>query len=126
MIAASLLALLWEIPTPEFMHRVPYLNWATIVIAVSLLYYFRLSVTLAIGMLAFSSAVVSLIVTFERLNVMPLWQFALILFAAAWVGQAIGHAIEGKKPSFFADLTFLLIGPIWLLSSVYRRLGIPY
>ncbi|WP_029247886.1 Mpo1 family 2-hydroxy fatty acid dioxygenase [Schlesneria paludicola] len=126
MIAASLLALLWDIPTPAFMHQVPYLNWSTVVVSVSLIYYFRLSMTLAIGMLAFSIAVIAMIIAFQRLNVMPVWQFALVLFAAAWVGQAIGHSIEGKKPSFFTDLTFLLIGPIWLLSSVYRRLGIPY
>ena len=38
--------------------------------------------------------------------------------------QFIGHAVEGKRPSFFKDLQFLLIGPIWLLSNLYRRVGI--
>lgn len=126
MIAASILALLWEIPTPEFMHQLPFLNWSTITVAMSLIFYFRLSVPLAMGMLAFSIAVFSGIVMFQRLNVMPLWQFALGIFVVAWIGQAVGHAIEGKKPSFLADLTFLLIGPIWLLSSAYRKVGIRY
>ena len=54
----------------------------------------------------------------------PLWQTALVIFVLAWIGQFIGHKIEGKKPSFLEDLHFLLIGPLWLLVFVYRRLGI--
>jgi len=44
----------------------------------------------------------------------------------AWIGQFIGHMIEGKRPSFFQDLQFLMIGPMWLLSFVYQRLGLRY
>ena len=125
-IAASLLGLLWGIPTPGFMNGVPLLNWSTIVVALSLLYYVRLSLTLAIGMLLFSMVVVVGISTIQQLTTVPVWQLSLGLFVLSWIGQAIGHSIEGKKPSFLADLTFLLIGPIWLLSFVYRKLGIPY
>jgi uncharacterized membrane protein YGL010W len=49
-----------------------------------------------------------------------------VLFVLAWVGQFIGHRIEGKRPSFFQDLQFLLIGPLWLLADLYRRLGVRY
>jgi uncharacterized membrane protein YGL010W len=48
------------------------------------------------------------------------------IFVLAWIGQFIGHAIEGKRPSFFKDLQFLMIGPMWLLALLYRRLGIRY
>ena len=51
---------------------------------------------------------------------------SLIVFGLAWVGQFIGHGIEGKKPSFLHDLQFLLIGPAWLMGFIYRRLGIVY
>ena len=51
---------------------------------------------------------------------------SLVVFVIAWIGQFIGHKIEGKKPSFFEDIKFLLIGPAWLLGFVYRRLGIAY
>ena len=51
--------------------------------------------------------------------------FAIIVFVLAWVGQFIGHKIEGKKPSFIKDIQFLLIGPIWLLSAIYNKLNIP-
>ena len=50
----------------------------------------------------------------------------LIVFAAAWIGQFIGHKIEGEKPSFFDDLKFLLIGPAWLLSFILKNLGLKY
>ena len=59
-----------------------------------------------------------------RWSTVPLWGVCLFLFVAAWIGQFIGHAIEGKRPSFFKDLQFLMIGPLWLLADVYRRLGI--
>ena len=49
-----------------------------------------------------------------------------LLFAVAWIGQFIGHYIEGKRPSFLKDLQFLLIGPLWLLSFMYRKLGIRF
>jgi uncharacterized membrane protein YGL010W len=56
----------------------------------------------------------------------PLWQVALAAFVLAWIGQFIGHLFEGKRPSFFQDLQFLLIGPAWLLSFVYRKLNLAY
>ncbi len=56
----------------------------------------------------------------------PLWILCLGLFVVAWIGQFIGHHYEGKRPSFFKDVQFLLIGPLWLLSFVYRKLRIPY
>jgi uncharacterized membrane protein YGL010W len=54
----------------------------------------------------------------------PLWASCAVLFIVAWIGQFIGHAIEGRRPSFFKDLQFLLIGPLWLLADLYRRIGL--
>jgi uncharacterized membrane protein YGL010W len=48
------------------------------------------------------------------------------VFVLAWIGQFVGHMIEGRKPSFFEDVKFLLVGPAWLLGFIYRRAGIPY
>jgi uncharacterized membrane protein YGL010W len=55
-----------------------------------------------------------------------LFKIYIIVFIIAWIGQFIGHKIEGKKPSFFDDLKFLLIGPAWLLSFIYNKIGIKY
>ena len=47
-------------------------------------------------------------------------------FVLAWIGQFIGHKIEGEKPSFFEDLQFLLIGPAWLLHFIYKKVGFSF
>lgn len=51
--------------------------------------------------------------------VSPFWPLVLI-FVLAWIGQFAGHKIEGKKPSFFKDLQFLLIGPLWVVKPLFR------
>lgn len=54
------------------------------------------------------------------------WIVFPAVFIITWILQFVGHKIEGKKPSFLKDLQFLLIGPIWLLSFVLKKLGIKY
>lgn len=49
---------------------------------------------------------------------------SLLLFVLAWVGQFVGHFIEGARPSFFKDLLFLLIGPIWVVKFFTDQMGI--
>ena len=79
--------------------------------------------TLATGMLIIASGMIYSI-TWIKIYDPSVWKLSLIIFIAAWIGQFIGHKIEGKKPSFFEDLQFLLIGPAWLLSFIYKKLGI--
>jgi uncharacterized membrane protein YGL010W len=56
---------------------------------------------------------------------MLLWS-AIGVFVVAWIGQFIGHIYEGHRPSFFTDLVFLLVGPMWTLRKLYQRLGLGY
>lgn len=122
----SLIGLAWSIDTPSLFTQLPLpINWAILLIVASLLYYVLLSIPLALGMLLVAALMVGLVLLLESFNV-PLWQFSLLLFVLAWIGQFIGHRIEGRKPSFFRDVQFLLIGPLWLLAFIYRRLGISY
>ncbi len=44
------------------------------------------------------------------------------LFIVAWIGQFWGHKIEGKKPSFFQDIFFLLVGPAWVMEKMRLKL----
>ena len=60
----------------------------------------------------------------EISGIIPLWLFSVIIFVLAWVGQFYGHKIEGKKPSFLKDLQFLMIGPAWLMSFIYKKLDV--
>lgn len=125
-IVISLIGLLWSLPVPlVFAETSPILNWGTVFLMASIVYYFIMSTTLAIGMVAVSAAIIYALHRLDALST-PLWQICVAIFVVAWIGQFIGHMIEGKKPSFFKDVQFLMIGPIWLLSFVYKRLGIPY
>ena len=92
----------------------------------TLVYYARLSPRLALGVLPVFLVFLWSIDEIQRNAQLPLWSICLVLFVLAWIGQFIGHVIEGRRPSFFKDLQFLLIGPLWLLADVYRRAGIRY
>jgi uncharacterized membrane protein YGL010W len=83
-------------------------------------------VPLAFGLLGFVSVCYILLELQGMLCPFPVWKSSLILFVLAWIGQFIGHKIEGKKPSFLKDAVFLLIGPAWLLHFIYRKLRIEY
>jgi uncharacterized membrane protein YGL010W len=126
LIAACVIALVWDIPTPRWMQAIPFLNWSVLLVAIAMLFYLRLSVPLAIGMFMFCAVVFGIIAFVERMSSVPVWQWAIAVFVLAWIGQFLGHKVEGKKPSFFQDLQFLLIGPAWLLGFIYRKLGIRY
>ena len=99
-------------------------NILSIFIALVVIYYFRLSKTLAIGMLLFSIILVKMLNLAHIVNSEFHFAIYLSIFIIAWIGQFIGHKIEGKKPAFFKDLQFLLIGPLWLLSFIYKKLNI--
>lgn len=125
-IVLSVMGLLWSVPVPaEFSTLSPWLNWATLAAAAALVYYVVLSPALALGILV-AFLVLLVITRFLSQLPWPLWLTSVAIFAIAWIGQFIGHAVEGERPSFFKDLQFLLIGPMWLLAAAYRRLSLPY
>ncbi len=103
----------------------PYANWATVVLVLVTIYYASLSLGLTIGMVLFGLLCLMLARVVGSLG-QPLWLISLIIFVVAWIGQFYGHKVEGKKPSFFKDIQFLLIGPAWLMHFIYKRIGIPY
>jgi uncharacterized membrane protein YGL010W len=103
----------------------PWLNWATVAFVCWVSYYFLLSPSLGAGAAACLLLLLFVVRWLDSLP-WPLWLICLAVFVIAWIGQFIGHSIEGSRPSFFKDVQFLLIGPIWLVSHVYRRLGVSY
>jgi uncharacterized membrane protein YGL010W len=89
----------------------------------AMVYYWKLSRPFAFGMLAMSAVMLGLLAMMPPKTVLPV---SLAIFVVAWIGQFIGHKIEGRKPSFFDDLRFLLIGPLFVLSFLYRRLRLAW
>jgi len=130
LIVFSLLGLVWSIPFPhlDFLGRYNgFVNWASFLIAFSIYYYYRLSPVLSYLMLILISLMSYGIVSIEQWanNGGPaLWLVCTVIFVVSWIGQFIGHKIEGKKPSFLDDIKFLLIGPIWLLHFLCIKAGL--
>ena len=112
-IVFSLLGLLWVLH--------PWVAYAVVI--GSLGYYATLSVPFMLGMLCMSAAMLGLL---AWLPPQHLATVCGVVFVLAWVGQFIGHKIEGAKPSFFDDLRHLLIGPLFVLAFAYRRAGLAY
>jgi uncharacterized membrane protein YGL010W len=99
------------------------LNLAMIILVGVTIYYFTLSKTLSVGMLLYSLLCIAGCYAIEQTG-LPLWAVCIGIFVAAWIGQFYGHNVEGKKPSFLKDLQFLMIGPAWLMSFIYKKIGI--
>ena len=126
LITLTLVALLWTLPTGPLETVAPWFNWSLLLIGTALVFYVRLSISIAIGMSVLVAAAIGLILAWERFVEVPLWPLAGSLFVVAWIGQFVGHKIEGEKPSFLEDIQFLLVGPAWLLHFIYKKTGIPY
>ncbi|MBK8610563.1 MAG: DUF962 domain-containing protein [Chitinophagaceae bacterium] len=119
----SIIGLLFGIKLPFIVAGVE-INVAIMVLALVTIYYITLSKTLWIGLLLFAVLCLWLCNLVEQADFIPLWLFSIIVFVVAWIGQFYGHKVEGKKPSFFKDIQFLMIGPAWLMSFIYKKLGI--
>lgn len=126
-IFCCVLGFVWTIPVPDrWIEAVPWFNWSLVAIGFVALFYVRLSPALSAGMLFFMSICYALLVVADVFLPWPVWKISAVAFMLAWIGQFVGHAIEGRKPSFFKDVVFLLIGPAWLMSFIYKKLGQPY
>jgi uncharacterized membrane protein YGL010W len=114
----SVAALLWELPLiSSFGYQV---NWTFLILIPVLLFYFSLGKRYFFSMFFFSAISVLSIFMIEKSGA-PLLVTAVSVFVLAWAGQFYGHLLEGKKPSFFTDLAFLLIGPAWICEKLINK-----
>jgi uncharacterized membrane protein YGL010W len=124
LIMFSLLGILWLIPTPELFTKFSNMNWSTIFGLFCLVFYALLNFRMFIGMALMLIPMFYGIIFIANNYSKNMLSIMILIFVLAWIGQFIGHKIEGKKPSFLKDLSFLLIGPLWVLNSLYKKLGI--
>ena len=123
----SVLGFVWTIPVPaDWAEAAPWFNLTLLAIALAAIFYFRLSPALSAGLLFFMALCYAGLVTIDVSAPWPVGKICAVVFVLAWIGQFIGHQIEGKKPSFFKDVVFLLIGPAWLMSMIYKKIGQKY
>ncbi len=97
---------------------------AKVMLVAVFVYYFLLSKSLSVGMLIYGIGCLY-ICHFIQVDLgLNLALTSFIAFVVAWIFQFWGHNIEGKKPSFLKDLQFLLIGPAWIMSFIFKKIGI--
>jgi uncharacterized membrane protein YGL010W len=123
LIVWSAIAMLWTIPVPQAWFRPG--SWAVLAIVLAFAWYWKHARRLAIALL-----IVLLIFALPCNGALQQWgpgsllRLGIGVFVVAWIGQFIGHLIEGRRPSFLTDLAYLLIGPAWLMDKLLRRLGL--
>lgn len=120
----SLLALVYCIPLGA---SLPVGSLAAALAVVAVGYWLWLSVPLGLGSAALMAlswwSVAALHAAF---GTTVLATIGAAVFIIAWVGQFIGHHIEGRRPSFLTDLVYLMVGPVWVLSKGYRKVSLGY
>ncbi len=102
----------------------PLVSLGGLLILGGLVFYFRLSTMIFLFMLFAVWLCVWLSLQLQAAGIN--FEVALSIFVIAWIGQFIGHKIEGAKPSFFKDLQFLFVGPAWCVSFLFEKLGVKY
>jgi uncharacterized membrane protein YGL010W len=123
LIVWTVVAALFAIPVPGTWFRPG--AWAGFAAVAAVAFYIRLSRPLGLAM----AVVLALLLAFTAwlyalIGPANLLYSALVVFVLAWIAQFVGHKFEGKRPSFLTDLVYLLIGPLWLMSKFFRRLGL--
>ena len=125
MVVLGTTGLLWLLPIPdEFFDISPLLNWGSAFLMAATVYYFIISVSLAIGMLPFVVGVASFQLWLGDSEYSPL-RVTTSLLVAGIIGLWLGHLRRGGIRAVIRDLQLMMIGPAWLLSVLYRRAGIP-
>jgi uncharacterized membrane protein YGL010W len=126
LIFLSAIGMMWDVKLGialDFMDGEP-LNAAMVVSLLIFAYYLSLSFAISVGILAVIS--LGLIACYAYNGSISIWIFSLVIFVVSWIFQFLGHRVEGKKPSFFKDIEFFLVGPMWVLAKLYNKIGIKY
>lgn len=126
MVVVGTVGLLWSLPIPaEFYEISPLLNWGSAFLIAATIYYFIISLSIAIGMLPFMLGLASLQLWLSASDY-PALGVSVGLLVAGTVGLWLGRRGSGGLVAVLEDLQLMMIGPAWLLSVMYRRFGIPY
>ncbi len=125
MVVLGTVGLLWSLPIPDaFFEISPLMNWGTAFLMAAAVYYFIISVSLAIGMLPFVIGVAGINMWLDGSD-FSLLRVSIGLLLAGIIGLWLGHRNQGGIRPVLDDLQFMMIGPAWLLSVLYKRIGIP-
>jgi hypothetical protein len=126
LLLTGIVGLLWSLPVSRELTAVsPLLNWGSLFLMAALVYYFVISIPLGAGMLPFVWGI-GAIQAWLAARSMPIAVTSCILAGAGVAGFSLGHYASGGIRGVLRDVQLVMIAPLWLLSKIYRQLGIPY
>jgi len=125
LVVLGTVGLLWSLPVPDEFYAIsPLVNWGSLFLMATTVYYFIISVPLAIGMLPFVIGIAAVQTWLEASQHSPV-RVATGLLIAGIIGLLLSRRRGRTARLVFQDLQLMMIGPAWLLSVLYRRMGIP-
>jgi uncharacterized membrane protein YGL010W len=126
MIVLGTVGVLWYLQVPfEFYEISPLLNWGTAFLMATAIYYFIISLSLAIGMLPFLLGVAA-VHSWLAASPYPQLGVSIALLVSGTVGLWLGRRGRGGVRGILQDFQLMMIGPLWLLSVLYRHFRVPY
>jgi uncharacterized membrane protein YGL010W len=126
MLVVGTVGLFWHLPVPaEFVDISPLLNWGSAFLMAAAIYYFIISLSLAIGMLPFLLVLAAIQQWLEH-SPYPQLGVSIALVLAGTVGLWLGRRGKGSFRGIVEDYQLMMIGPAWLLSAIYKRFGVPF
>ena len=123
MVVVGVSGVLWNLPVPaEFPDISPLFNWGSAFLMVTAIYYFIISLSLAIGLLPFLLGLASIQLWLAGSG-LPADGISNGLLVSGCAGFVLGR--RGNLRAVLQDLQLTMIGPAWMLSLIYKRFGIP-
>jgi uncharacterized membrane protein YGL010W len=126
MVVLGTVGVLWYLPIPEeFFEISPLLNWGSAFLMATAIYYFIISLSLAIGMLPFLLGLAAFQLWLAQSS-WPQLGVAMGLLVSGTAGLWLGRRGPGSFRAVLQDFQLMMIGPAWLLSVIYKRFGVPF
>jgi len=130
LVSFSVLAIVWAIPFPHlsFLGKFNgFVNWASILIAGTVYYYYRMSPFLTYGILLLVFAFSAIIVSLEKFHLQggpELHIIPMAILLPALLAQVAGHRTERSTPDATSSFRSLLDGPLWLMHNLFNFVGL--
>ena len=126
LVVASLIGMLWSLPVPDMLSAgSPAVNFGSLFVMASFVYYCILSLRLALVGLLFL-LILAIPSSWIAQSGLPLWPIASAVFAPALAWQLIETRRATGHMLLLRNLQYLMLGPIWLFRAAFRRIGLAY
>lgn len=117
----SLVGTLWsiEMPVTFYISVSPLINWGLMFLLATIIYYFIISIAVAIGMIPLVVCVIAFFLWLESMDY-PIISISIGINIVSVYGLYRGRDKNTGFKSLWQDIQMIIIGPLWLLSRLYK------